>query len=207
MSKKSYPRLILASSSRYRLAQLANIGLQLPGISPSIDETPRDSEAPEALACRLAQSKAEQIAADYPDAVVIGGDQVAAVTDATGKLHTLGKPGNLPNAIEQLTLCSGNTVTFYTALSLVHNAKHATLTECETVKVTFKKLTEAQIERYLLSEQPYDCAGSFKSEGKGVLLFERIESRDPNTLIGMPVMLLRDMLAKWQIDLASIVLR
>ena len=131
----------------------------------------------------------------------------AAVTDATGKLHTLGKPGNLPNAIEQLTLCSGNTVTFYTALSLVHNAKHATLTECETVKVSFKKLTDAQIERYLLSEQPYDCAGSFKSEGKGVLLFERIESRDPNTLIGMPVMLLRDMLAKWQIDLASIVLR
>lgn len=207
MSKKSYPRLILASSSRYRLAQLANIGLQLPGISPSIDETPHDDETPEVLASRLAQSKAEQIASDYPDAIVIGGDQVAAVSDVNGTLHKLGKPGNLPNAIDQLKLCSGNTVTFYTAVSLVHNAQNAMLTQVETVKVTFKTLSEATIERYLLSEEPYDCAGSFKSEGKGVLLFERIESRDPNTLIGMPVMMLRDMLAEWNIDLASIVLR
>lgn len=207
MRKKSYPRLILASSSRYRLAQLANIGLQLPGISPSIDETPLAQEAPEALAARLAQSKAEQIAADYPDAIIIAGDQVAAVTDSSGTLHSLGKPGDLQNAIAQLKLCSGNTVTFYTALSLVHNAKSATLTQVETVKVTFRTLTETTIERYLLSEQPYDCAGSFRAEGKGVLLFDRIESRDPNTLIGMPVMLLRDMLAKWNIDLARIVMR
>ena len=200
-------RIILASSSAYRRAQLANIGFQVPGISPNIDETAIPGEAPDALACRLAAEKARAVAANYPDAVIIGGDQVATVTDKNGHSHILGKPGTLDKAIEQLELCSGNKVRFITALSLVHQAQQREQTRFEDVYVTFSELSDSVIERYLLKEQPYDCAGSFKAEGAGVLLFDRIESRDPNTLIGLPVMLLRDMLADWQINLLDLTLR
>ena len=201
------PRIILASSSAYRRAQLANIGFQVPGISPNIDETATPGEAPDALACRLSAEKARAVAANYPDAVIIGGDQVATVTDKAGHAHILGKPGTLDKAIEQLELCSGNKVRFITALSLVHQAQQREQTRFEDVYVTFSELSDSVIERYLLKEQPYDCAGSFKAEGAGVLLFDRIESRDPNTLIGLPVMLLRDMLADWQINLLDLTLR
>ena len=201
------PRIILASSSAYRRAQLANIGFQVPGISPNIDETPVPGEAPDSLACRLATEKARAVAADYPDAVIIGGDQVATVTDKQGQCHILGKPGTLDKAIEQLQLCSGNKVRFITALSLVHQAHQREQTQYEDGYVTFSALSDSVIERYLLKEQPYDCAGSFKAEGAGVLLFDRIDSRDPNTLIGLPVMLLRDMLANWQINLLDLTLR
>ena len=151
--------------------------------------------------------KARAVAANYPDAVIIGGDQVATVTDKAGQAHILGKPGTLDKAIEQLELCSGNKVRFITALSLVHQAQQREQTRFEDVYVTFSELSDSVIERYLLKEQPYDCAGSFKAEGAGVLLFDRIESRDPNTLIGLPVMLLRDMLADWQINLLDLTLR
>lgn len=199
-------RIILASSSVYRRAQLANIGFDVPGISPNIDETALPTESPKALAERLALEKASAVAEDYPDAIIIGSDQVASVTDNNGKMHILGKPGTLDKAIEQLCLCSGNKVCFITAISLVHNASGRMQTQSEEVWVTFLPLTESVIERYLLKEQPYDCAGSFKAEGAGVLLFEKIESRDPNTLIGLPVMLLRDMLANWEISLLDTVL-
>ncbi|MDC8831275.1 Maf family protein [Alteromonas gilva] len=203
----SVPRIILASSSAYRRAQLNNIGFDVPGISPDIDETPGEGELPRPLACRLSLQKAQAVARDYPDSIVIGSDQVATVTDPAGTQHILGKPGTLAKAIEQLRLCSGNSVRFITALSLVHLAEGQQQTAAEEVVVTFSSLSDAMIERYLLKEQPYDCAGSFKAEGAGVLLFERIESRDPNTLIGMPVMLLRDMLANWQLNLLDIILR
>ncbi|GGF80966.1 Maf family protein [Alteromonas lipolytica] len=198
------PRIILASSSAYRRAQLANIGFQVPGISPNIDETAKPNETPQDLACRLSLEKARAVGSDYPDAVIIGGDQVATVTDGAGKQHILGKPGTLDKAMEQLELCSGNKVRFITALSLVHEAGQREQTQFEDVFVTFSTLSDSVIERYLLKEQPYDCAGSFKAEGAGVLLFDRIDSRDPNTLIGLPVMLLRDMLANWQINLLDL---
>lgn len=200
------PRIILASSSAYRRAQLASIGFQVPGISPNIDETAKPGEAPQELACRLSLEKARTVGNDYPEAVIIGGDQVATVTDQSGQAHLLGKPGTLDKAMEQLRLCSGNKVRFVTALSLVHVAQQREQTRYEDVYVTFSTLSDSVIERYLLKEQPYDCAGSFKVEGAGVLLFDCIESRDPNTLIGLPVMLLRDMLASWKISLLDLTL-
>lgn len=201
------PQLILASSSVYRRGQLLSIGLDIPGVSPDIDETPEPNEQPASLAQRLAFEKANKVAKHYPNAIVIGGDQVAAVSDAMGNTQLLGKPGTLDVAVEQLKSCSGNTVSFFTALSLVHKSAQRAQTQIEEVKVTFETLNPTTIERYLMAEQPYDCAGSFKSEGIGVLLFKHIESRDPNTLVGMPIMLLRDMLAKWQINLLQLVLQ
>lgn len=201
------PRIILASSSVYRKAQLADIGFQIPGISPNIDETVRPGEMPDELACRLSLEKASAVARIYPDAVIIGSDQVATVVDDSGNTHILGKPGTLDSAMEQLALCSGKEVRFITALSLVHEGQQRQQTQAEDVYVTFTNLSDAMIERYLLTEQPFDCAGSFKAEGAGVLLFDRIKSRDPNTLIGLPVMLLRDMLASWQINLLDLILR
>lgn len=191
--------IILASSSKYRRAQLEALGLVIPGIAPNIDETPIPGEHPETLARRLAEQKATHIAEQYPNAVVIGSDQVACVETDEG-VQLLGKPHTRDNAVNQLSLCSGKKVTFYTGLSL---CKHQvrTLTHCETVEVQFRALSRQQIEAYIDREQPFDCAGSFKSEGLGVLLFEHIHSRDPNTLIGLPVMLLRDMLADFDIDL------
>ncbi|NVK55397.1 MAG: septum formation protein Maf [Alteromonadaceae bacterium] len=200
------PKIILASSSSYRRAQLKNIGFDVPGISPAIDEAAQPGELPHSLACRLSLEKARTVASNSPDAIVIGSDQVATVTDQQGHEHILGKPGTLERATSQLRMCSGNTVRFITALSLVDGIDNRQQTAAEDVLVTFKTLTDDTIERYLRKEQPYDCAGSFKAEGTGILLFDRIESRDPNTLIGMPVMLLRDMLAKWQIDLLDIIL-
>lgn len=194
--------IILASSSSYRRAQLKALGLTIPGIAPNIDETPLSDEHPESLARRLAEQKAAHIAEQYPQAVVIGSDQVACVETDDG-MQLLGKPHTKDKAFKQLTLCSGKKVLFYTGLSLCkHNQR--TLTHCETVEVQFRSLSPSQIDAYLDREQPFDCAGSFKSEGLGVLLFEHIHSRDPNTLIGLPVMLLRDMLADFDIDLLAL---
>ncbi|MEW9798694.1 Maf family protein [Alteromonas sp. CYL-A6] len=196
--------LILASSSRYRQGLLANLGIKVTCIAPDIDETPHPDEDPKALSQRLAFEKAAKIAKQHPDAIVIGSDQVALI-DGTSPPQVLGKPHTYDNAVSQLTMCSGRTVSFFTALSVICHNENVACTGAETTNVIFRSLSNSDIERYIKAETPYDCAGSFKSEGLGILLFERIDSRDPNALIGLPVMLLRDILAsELEIDLLKL---
>lgn len=187
-------KLILASGSRYRQQQFADLGILAQNIAPDIDETPRPGESPIALCQRLADAKAATISATHTDALVIGSDQVALIEESEPP-QVLGKPHTHENALSQLRQCSGRTVSFYTAVSVHCQSKNIRVTQMEPTRVVFRTLRDEDIERYLLSDKPYDCAGSFKSEGRGALLFERIESRDPNALIGLPIMLLRDMLA------------
>lgn len=208
-------KLVLASSSAYRKQLLANIGIHVDTCAPDIDETPRADETPVNLAKRLAAEKAKKVAWQYPQHIVIGSDQVALVETPTGK-HLLGKPGSIDNAVEQLKLCQNKTVSFYTALSLCRvNDENATsvngdknetcVTRVEETCVFFRNHSEAQLRAYVEAERPLDCAGSFKCEGMGVLLFERITSRDPNTLIGLPTMLLHNMLDKhFDVDLLDV---
>lgn len=195
--------LILASSSKYRQAQLANLGIQARAIAPDIDESPLHDEAPDALAQRLALAKAQKIADANPDSFVFGSDQVAALT-LDGEQHLLSKPGTYERAKEQLTLCSGQTVSFHTGIAVVNQSRNIALVANEPTLVSFVTLEEQLIRQYLLAEQPYDCAGSFKSEGKGILLFESIKSRDPNALIGLPVLMLRDLLQQAGLNLLDI---
>lgn len=195
--------LILASSSSYRQQQLASLGIQTDAIAPDIDETPLSDEKPEALALRLASEKAKKIAYEHPSSLVIGADQVAVVSDGIHE-HILGKPENFENAVTQLTRCSGRRVDFYSAVSVCHQDSDKQVTRTETTTVTFLTLREEEIHAYLRTETPYDCAGSFKSEGRGVLLFDNIQSRDPNALIGLPLMLLRDLLSEFDISLLDI---
>lgn len=195
--------LILASSSSYRQQQLASLGILTDAIAPDIDETPLSDEKPEALALRLASEKAQKIAGKHSSSVVIGADQVAVVNDGTHE-HILGKPGNFENAVTQLTRCSGKRVDFYSAVSVCHKDSDKQVTRTETTTVTFLTLREEEIHAYLHAEKPFDCAGSFKSEGRGVLLFDNIQSRDPNALIGLPLMLLRDLLNEFDISLLDI---
>ncbi|WP_341937119.1 Maf family protein [Marinimicrobium sp. C2-29] len=189
-------RLLLASSSPYRRQLLERLGLPFDCQSPDIDETPAPGEPPEALARRLAQGKAQALATPPPtDQLIIGSDQVACLN---GK--TLGKPGNHTNAKAQLAAASGQTVTFYTGLCLHDNRTGRSETRCDTYRVHFRTLSEAQIESYLAKETPYDCAGSFKAEGLGIRLFERMEGTDPNSLIGLPLIALTDLLLSAGVD-------
>ncbi|OFC72615.1 Maf family protein [Alteromonas confluentis] len=203
LTTKQYPKFILASSSKYRQAQFASLGISAEAIAPDIDEAAHDNELPQALAERLASAKAAKIAGQHADSIIIASDQVAVVC-VHDKLHQLGKPGSFDKARQQLQMCSGRCVTFYSALTVHHAQTKKVITDTDVTQVWFRELSDAQINAYLHNEQPYDCAGSFKSEGKGVLLFERIDSRDPNALIGLPVMLLRDMLAEFNIDLLTL---
>ena len=196
-------QLVLASSSQYRQQQLASLGIHTDAIAPHINETALVSEEPEALAVRLASEKAGKVAETCPSALVIGADQVAVVKDGTA-VHILGKPGSHDNAVIQLQRCSGKKVDFYSAVSVCHKDGNKQITRVEKTTVSFLELSENEIQRYLLAETPYDCAGSFKSEGRGVLLFDSITSRDPNALIGLPLMLLRDLLSEFDINLLEI---
>ncbi|QJR79456.1 septum formation protein Maf [Alteromonas pelagimontana] len=195
--------LILASSSRYRQAQLAALGVNAEAIAADIDESPFPEEKPDVLAARLAAAKASKVSALKPEAIVIGSDQVACLNSPDGR-HILGKPGCHSKAVKQLSLCQGRSVIFYSALSLACKSSGKQVTETDITTVHFTTLSQRQIEDYLRAETPYDCAGSFKSEGKGVLLFDAIESRDPNALIGLPVMLLRDLLIHFEVDLLAL---
>ncbi|MCW8108710.1 Maf family nucleotide pyrophosphatase [Alteromonas ponticola] len=197
------PILILASSSPYRRQQLTSLGLQVESVAPKIDESVLSAEHPQILAERLAQAKAQKIAQQYPDAVIIGSDQTACV-NVDDKSVILGKPGNIEKATLQLLQCQGKTVTFFSAVCVQHARNAKSIVRTEITEVTFRPLHEADIVAYLESEQPYDCAGSFKAEGKGILLFERLSSRDPNALIGMPLILLREILAEFEIDLLKL---
>ena len=199
--------LVLASSSQYRKMLLANIGIQVDTHAPDIDETPFANESPTALSLRLAEQKAHKVAAELEkvnnDTIIIGSDQVALVqTDAGPQL--LGKPGTSENSVNQLMVCQGKQVSFYTALCLHQPSTNKTVTQVDETRVFFRQNSEAAIRAYVEKEKPLDCAGSFKSEGLGVLLFDKIESRDPNSLIGLPIMLLNELLgAHFNVDLLA----
>jgi MAF protein len=177
--------LVLASSSPYRRELLSRLGLAFSYASPDIDESPLPGETVSQLVQRLSRSKAEALAAQNPAALIIGSDQ-AALLDST----ILGKPGNHEAALAQLRAASGRTIEFHTGLCLLNTGSgHCQLTE-EVFSVQFRQLDEDEIERYLRAEQPYDCAGSFKAEGLGISLFEGFAGRDPNSLIGLPLIAL-----------------
>jgi septum formation protein len=176
------PRLILGSTSRYRRELLTRLRLPFDVVAPDVDETPLPHEAPADLACRLALAKARAVSALHPDAVVIGSDQVA---DLNGR--PLGKPGNHERATAQLREMRGQTVVFQTAVTVIHPAAAFEETSLVSVRVQFGMLDDAEIEAYLQAEQPYDCAGSAKSEGLGIALLDAIVSDDPTALIGLPL--------------------
>ncbi|MHA7600311.1 Maf family nucleotide pyrophosphatase [Alicycliphilus sp. T452] len=179
----SLPRsLVLGSTSRYRRELLARLGLPFDVAAPAVDETPLAGEAPRALALRLALAKARAVAAAHPQAVVIGSDQVA---DLDGE--PLGKPGSHERATAQLRRMRGRTVVFHTALAVACQATGFEQVDLAPVHVRFRDLSDAEIERYLHAEQPYDCAGSAKSEGLGIALLDAIDSDDPTALIGLPL--------------------
>ncbi len=183
--------LVLGSTSVYRRELLARLGLSFSVDKPEVDETPHPNESPRALSLRLANAKAQAVASRHPHAVVIGSDQVA---DLNGK--PLGKPGTHAKAVAQLQSMRGQTVFFHTALAVVCQDTGFECSDIATIRVVFRNLSDDEIERYLQREQPYDCAGSAKSEGLGIALLETIESDDPTALIGLPLIrtcqLLRD---------------
>ena len=174
--------VVLGSTSRYRRELLERLRLPFEVAAPEVDETPLPGEAPAALATRLALAKAHAVAARYPEAVVIGSDQVA---DLHGQ--PLGKPGTHERATAQLRQMRGQTVVFQTALAVVCQASGFEQLDLAPVRVRFRTLGDAEIEHYLRAEQPYDCAGSAKSEGLGIALLEAIDSDDPTALVGLPL--------------------
>lgn len=185
--------LLLASSSKYRHELLARLGLPFSSASPDIDESPKAGELPDNLALRLAESKARALVPLYPDHWIIGSDQVAALPDGT----LLSKPGNYQTAYEQLARSSGQSVTFLTGLALLDASSGTLQTHCEHFTAHFRDLSAKEIDAYLHKEAPYDCAGSFKMEGLGITLFRELKGRDPNSLIGLPLIALTDMLTTW----------
>jgi len=181
--------LLLASSSRYRRALLERLQLPFETASPNIDETRHTGESAKALVERLASEKASALAQRYPRHLIIGSDQVAALDE-----QVLGKPGSIENAEAQLAQLSGQTVRFYTGLAVLNSQTRAIQVQLDTTEVAFRVLSRQEISAYVTREKPLDCAGSFKSEGLGVALFERITTADPAALIGLPLVLLCTML-------------
>ncbi len=183
-------RLILASTSRYRRELLQRLRLPFDVARPEVDETALPSETPHDLALRLALAKARTVASQHGDAWALGSDQVAEVEG-----RALGKPGGREAAIAQLRSMSGRIVRFHTALCLAHPDGRA-FSGIDLTEVHFRDLADTEIERYVDTEQPFDCAGSFKSEGLGIALFERIDNRDPTALIGLPLIATCELLRK-----------
>ncbi len=181
-TQNSSRRLVLGSTSRYRRELLERLNVPFDVAAPEVDETPRPGETPALLAQRLALAKAHAVAAKFPQAAVIGSDQVA---DLHGQ--PLGKPGSHERATEQLRMMRGQTVIFQTALAVVCLETGFVQQDIAAVRVVFRDLSDAEIENYLRIEQPYDCAGSAKSEGLGIALLERIDNDDPTALIGLPL--------------------
>ncbi len=176
------PALILASTSRYRRELLQRLRLPFEVVAPEVDETPQRGEAPAALALRLARAKAQEVARRHPEAIVIGSDQVA---DLDGE--PLGKPGTHARAVTQLQRMSGRTLVFQTAVAVVCAARRFERALLAPVRVSVRPLRPEEIEHYLQLEQPYDCAGSAKSETLGIALLSAIESDDPTALVGLPL--------------------
>ena len=183
-------QLVLGSSSIYRRELLQRLQIPFEICSPDIDETPLPGEVPGKTALRLAESKARAAASAYPNALIIGADQVAVLESIP-----LGKPLTHENAVRQLRLLSGKEVTFHTALSLFNSRTDSIQTRLTLSHVKFRELNDQKIKNYLFKEQPYHCAGSAKSEGLGIALIERIVGDDPNALIGLPLIALVEMLS------------
>ncbi|WP_127477375.1 Maf family protein [Sulfurivermis fontis] len=182
-------KLILASTSPYRRELLGRLGLAFDTAAPNTDETRLPGETPKQLVRRLAEAKARAVAKEFPQALIIGSDQVAVLGD-----RILGKPGDHATAVQQLTAACGRRVTFLTGLCLYNSGNDHCQVDVVPYTVEFRTLNAVQIENYLKREQPYNCAGSFKSEGLGISLFRRMEGEDPNALIGLPLIRLIDML-------------
>ena len=181
--------LVLASTSPFRQALLSKFGLPFITAAPDCDETPRPSESAQDLVQRLALAKAQALATQYPTHWIIGSDQVCVLDGIiTGKPHTV------ENACAQLAAASGKVITFYTGLALVQPRSRFQQVICEPFNVHFRNLSATEIHNYVAQEQPLNCAGSFKSEGLGICLFEKLQGRDPNTLIGLPLIALNEML-------------
>lgn len=188
--------IILASTSPYRQRLLERLQITFRCIAPRTDESPLPGELPAALAQRLARAKAQSIAALHRDALVIGCDQVASIEG-----HIMGKPGSFDSAEAQLRRSSGREVQFHTALALVSLNRGLERFHVEPFSVRFRTLSNAQIIDYLLREQPYDCAGSFKIEGLGIALFQGLEGNDPTALEGLPLIKLTDLLGEAGLDI------
>lgn len=182
-------RLVLASTSIYRRQLLERFALPFDLARPEVDESPKPGEAPRALAERLAEAKARAVAEEFPEALIIGSDQVAHI-GAT----VFGKPGTIDRAVGQLRLMSGQTVVFHTALCLFNSASDRIQLETVPTEVRFRELSESEIQRYVERELPLDCAGSAKCEGFGIVLLDALRGDDPNALIGLPLIALARML-------------
>lgn len=195
-------KLVLASSSLYRKELLERLQHTFQAISPNIDESRQPGESPEDLVKRLSEEKARALSTDFPNHLIIGSDQVAVLGNATAKyksplapnLKILTKPGCYKTAFKQLKSQSGKRVTFLTGLALVNSKTNSAEVDIVTTEVVFRKLTDEEIIHYLHQDTPYDCAGSFKSEGLGISLFDSIHSSDPTALIGLPLIRLGQML-------------
>lgn len=182
-------KIVLGSTSPFRREILNKLGLPFECAKPEVDESPRPDETPEQLVARLSEAKARAVADEHPNSLIIGSDQVAILDK-----KILGKPGDHTRATEQLIAASGKSVTFLTGLCLYNSNSGKTQIEVVPFVVHFRELSKSQIDNYLKAEQPYNCAGSFKSEGLGISLFEKLEGDDPNTLIGLPLIRLIRML-------------
>ena len=192
-------QLILASSSRYKISLFERLGIKFTAVSADIDESPLVSELPIELVKRLSEQKALAIATLNIDSWVIGADQVGSVENMI-----LEKPGNYEKAYQQLQFQSGKSVYFHCGVTLAKQSSSGTITkitEMSTTEVIFRQLSDTDIKTYLEKEQPYDCAGSFKSEGLGISLFDQIKSNDPTCLIGLPLILVRKMLCNQAITI------
>ncbi|WP_114787251.1 Maf family protein [Vibrio tetraodonis] len=190
-------QLVLASTSKYRQQLIAKLSIPFIVASPDCDETPNENESPECLVKRLAKTKAESCIVTQPS-LVIGSDQVCVING-----EIIGKPHNRQTAIEQLSRQSGKVIQFFTGLAIYNSTSKQSHVHLDTFCVHFRELTQAQIEYYVDTEKPYDCAGSFKSEGLGVALFKKLEGKDPNTLVGLPLIDLVDMLYKQGMDVLT----
>ena len=190
--------LVLASSSIYRKELLEKLHMHFICADPDIDESKKTGESPTQMALRLAKEKAAALAASYPKHFIIASDQVAMLDQVQLK-----KPGNKDNAVKQLQLCSAKAVKFYTSVCVLDSSTGEIKSAIDICTVYFKKLTEQQIINYINLEQPYNCAGSFKSEGLGIALFERIQGDDPNALIGLPLIKLVHLLGEFNIDILA----
>lgn len=185
----SNPVLVLASTSPYRRELLTRLGIPFEVAAPDVDETPHAGEGPADTALRLAQEKARALAHRYPGALIIGSDQVATLDNLQ-----IGKPGNHERAVAQLQLMRGRTVIFHTALALYDSRNDSVQVKDVQTEVDFRQLSDELIEAYLQKEQPYNCAGSAKSEGLGIVLMSAMRGTDPNALIGLPLIELVSML-------------
>lgn len=191
-------RLVLASTSPYRRELLARLGVPFEVAAPDVDETPLAGESPDETAQRLSLSKARAVAERFPDALIIGSDQVALLEGVQ-----LGKPGTHEKAVAQLRAMRGKTLEFHTALTLLNAKTGAAQTANVPVRLVMRDYSDAQIEAYLRKDQPYNCCGSARSESLGIALIARYETEDPNALVGLPLIKLTEMLANEGLDVLT----